>query len=81
MQEKREIKVGATVALPHFKSTAPNVLSSIWFIRTVKHSSPGAYNSELMAAFKFPRHVVFKDHYFLDFFPGANLEHGQHPKE
>ena len=81
MQEKREIKVGSTAALPHFKSTAPNVLSSIWFIRAAKQSCPGAYNSELIAAFKCTRHVVFKDHFFVDFFPGANLEHGQHPKE
>lgn len=81
MQEKREIKVGATVALPHFKSTAPNKLSSLWFIGAAKQSSPGAYNPELIAAFKCTRHVVFKDHFFCDFFPGAYLEHGQHPKE
>ena len=73
IKEKREIKVGATVALPHFKSTAPNVLSSIWFIRAAKHSSPGAYNSELMAAFKFTRRVVFKDHYLIGFFSWREL--------
>ena len=73
MQEKREIKVGSTVALPHLKSTAPNVLSSIWFISAAKQSSPGAYNSEFNSRFQAHASCRFQRPLFCGFFSWREL--------